>query len=205
MAARLLVHVRWNWGGDKTIEVNSCDVIGECLETEGFVVPSNSDLFAAFRGQLISLRMSFSYYGMVDGSVIVLVMKKRKTHDRTRRFLESLKRKEPIVTIVAPDPCLIARKEEMARLNDLAFASWEAGPDYPVLIKGAGEMRRGRQAGDLSHREPTVIRQSSKICCDPLPLLRDGSERTVIGDLKSDLEVDVFLSGSYNEPCNKKP
>lgn len=164
----LLLHISWTWGDAKDVMTDSYDVIGDCLEREGFVSPDGGPVVAAYRGQIINKELSFDYYHIPSGSRIFITYKTVRPNRRSRPFLDFINRRHSQASLAkARDQ---ARCEEIARITDLAFAVWDSSPEFRTLLRriSADRLHQFFSEGD---DQATVVKPAEKICCDPLPML----------------------------------
>ncbi|OHT12486.1 hypothetical protein TRFO_17640 [Tritrichomonas foetus] len=208
----LRVIARWNWGGAQIIDALSSDQIGETLAEFGFSALAGTRLIIAHNGKVIDPSFSFGYYNTTNGSKFVLLLKKLPSKERSRKFLESMEKRDTIQYFkVTRDPTEITRREEIARLNDLALMTWESLPDFPLIMKEIINSQEKQSAESWLVRNnnyETVIPESSKISEDPLPNLFEKEKVGAPGLFKNDFGLgSSFMADPFagnNGVCEKK-
>lgn len=194
----LLLHVSWTWGGAKDVVTDSHDVIGDCLEREGFVSPDGGRVFAAYRGQIINRELSFDYYHIPSGSCIFLTHKTLRRNRRSQPFLDFINRRHSQASLAkARDQ---ARFEEIARITDLAFAVWDSSPEFRTLLRRISTDRL-QQFFSEGNDQVTVVKPADKICCDPLPmLLGDHSDVSESEPQRSGFTIKQVIAEPVEKP-----
>lgn len=180
----------WTWGGAVTVESKRDSLLIDSLKRSGFTGIEGARIVCVFKGKVVIPEFSIQYLGIKNGDKIVVCAKKDQTRDRSKRFLESLKPTKKVAqqVVVSPDITEVAARLEHARINDLAFSSWEAMPDYPLvmndLLKSQEEQHVEVVADD--EIEITDITPATHINEDPLPNIFKYSQSSAHGMVKTE-------------------
>ena len=176
----LIIKAQFSWGGSKIIKTNESEAIGSVFTENGIIPITGTRLIFAFRGQLINPDFSFHHYGISSGSKIIVSFQKIPSNDKKRRFLESLERRENgrYFTVIkqTPDVNDIARKEEIARINDVMFMSLEGMTEFPLFMKEMlkNQNKQNTENWTVKINHPTVIPENKSINEDPLPYIKEN-------------------------------
>ena len=188
----LVLRMQWNWGGEKIVKTNSFEVIGDCVSREGFVPFEGSRIFGACNGRAIDLDMTFSYYNIRNGSKVVLCAKRVPGRGSRRQFGEMRNQRRGVAEELFRRRIDVARREEIARLDDLAFASWECETEFATMMKDMLKERKlwmhiNRISND-DDRKFTIIEPAHELCCEPLRMLPQKGDMGDVGECSTGCE-----------------
>lgn len=190
----IIIRVQWTWGDSKIIKTLENNIIGDVLSEEGFEEISGNKLIVVCNGKILEPYFTFAHYSIKSGMKLVLALKKIPTKDKSRKFLESLNMsKQNPITLpqshqTEKNQPEVARMQEIARLTDLAYSTWEALPDYNLIMNEILASQE-EQAQEYTYEEepiPTVITKADQIQEDPLPNFLDDLRVSSSGTLKND-------------------
>ncbi|KAK8893454.1 hypothetical protein M9Y10_021876 [Tritrichomonas musculus] len=196
----IVIRAQWTWGDSKIIKTLDTNVIGDVLTEEGFEEISGNRLIIVCNGKILEPYFTFAHYSIKNGMKLVMALKKLPTKDRSRKFLESLNmNKQNAVSFPQTQQnensqAEVARMEEIARLTDLAYSTWEALPDCNLIMNEILSSQQ-EQAQEYIYEEepiPTDITKADQIQEDPLPNFLDDLRVSSSGTLKSEIS---FSSG----------
>ena len=161
------VRVRWANGDGTTVSLSKFDTVGELIARAGVPAPSGSRVIAAHRGRFLQDAMSLGFYGITSGSNVICAL---------RRDSETKPPRPPCSLARDRFPNLELSREsknvwdELARLSDLSFASWEALPEYGSIMKELMKEQEEQSEGRWDVHF-TVVKTEKRICEEPLPAL----------------------------------
>lgn len=196
----IIIRAQWTWGDSKIIKTFDNNVIGDVLSEEGFEEISGNKLIIACNGKLIEPCFTFAHYSIKSGMKLVMTLKKIPTKDKSRKFLESLNmNKQNSITLnqshqAEKNQSEEARMEEIARLTDLAYSTWEALPDCNLIMNEilASQEEQAQEYAFEEENIPTDITKADQIQEEPLPNFLDDLRVSSSGTLKNEYN---FSSG----------
>jgi hypothetical protein len=132
----LVLKLEWAWGGSKIVTAHNTDPLSDVLSLHGFTGIPGTELFIAHRGRLLSSSFSLSFHEIQNGDRVICYMKKLPTNEKSRKFLESLIPSRHVATQIFPaaDTSETNRRTQNARMDDLAFSSWESQADCGKMM-----------------------------------------------------------------------
>lgn len=187
----IVIRVQWTWGESKIIKTFDSNVIGEVLSEEGFEELNGNRIIIVCDGKILEPYFTFKHYSIKSGMKLVLALKKIPTKDKSRRFLESLNKQNSVTSPQSHqserNQAEIARIEEIARLTDLAYSTWEALPDCNLIMNEilASQEEQTQEYIYEEEQIPTDITKADKIQEDPLPNFLDDLRVSSSGTLKN--------------------
>ena len=205
--SNLTLRIQWLGQEVKHVETNTFDVIEDCLAREGFTAAEGSIIFAACRGQQLKTHLTFHANEVANGSLIILIAKNPKPVRKHRQFPPV----SPRAQIIAEKRAVTEkyqreRRAEMARLSDMAFASWELVPQFTNVAKSIIQAREGRENEFFYlEQEQTVLSSNAEgPSVEPLPPLQD-SKPFIIGGLQTEnLGIASHISDPAREEVSHK-
>ena len=204
--SNLTLRIQWLGQEVKHVETNTFDVIEDCLAREGFTAAEGSIIFAACRGQQLKTHLTFHANEVANGSLIILIAKNPKPVRKHRQFPPV----SPRAQIIAEKRAVTEnyqreRRAEMARLSDMAFASWELVPQFTNVAKSIIQARARENEFFYLEQEETVLSSNAEgPSVEPLPPLQD-SKPFIIGGLQTEnLGIASHISDPAREEVSHK-
>ena len=164
------VRIQWNWGRIEVLEACRFATIFEFLESAGIRETRGRQIVVAYKGKILDKRLTLSYYRIVDGSKLVLAMKRVPNKEQSEQFLEMLRslKKQVGYNRTRLKASNSVKSREYARLNDLSWARWDSSPDCMLLTCEILKQQEQRNM-TIKQSQMTIVDNVRKICEEPLP------------------------------------
>lgn len=187
MISSLELRISYAYKPAKVVHASSRDILSDILEENNILPPPHQYIVALHNGKVINQYMTLGFQGITNNSHIILVNKIKKLPCTFRANSEF--------------SYYDLRKEEIARINDIAFNGWELHPDYNLMMQAVMDYNN-QLAPQVEQPEqiPFKLDYESKISVTPLPDCYDPTEKARYL-LKKKLEAD---EAEQNERSNNK-
>lgn len=187
----------------RDIHTDSFDTIDECLQREGFLDEEGATVIVAYQGRRLDTRLSFHFHGVTNNSHLVVLVKSPKRQRLPFRVFGSARRAQIMAeNKEAIEKTRQIRRREMARLSDMAFASWEMVPQFANIAKAIlnAQEKRESEMFSLAVEEPTVIAKADGPSTAPLPTLIE-SRPLFLGGIQA---TSVGINPVISDPARKE-
>lgn len=191
-------------GRDTTdIHVDCFDTIDECLQDEGLVAEEGATVIVAYQGRRLDTRLSFHFNGVTNNAHLVVLVKSPKRQRPPFTVFGSARRAQIMAeNREAIEKTRQIRRREMARLSDMAFASWEMVPQFANIAQAilSAQDKREREMFTFAAEEPTVVAKADGPNTAPLPTLIE-SKPLFLGGIQT---TSVGISPVISDPARKE-
>ena len=199
MKDEIHIKIKWNWGGDKIVKAKPSDILGDVLKQNSFIPLDTCALIIISNGKILRPDLSIGFQNIKNDNLIVLVQKKLPDQTKKQRFLDSLSTKPTkqqihLITINNFDQL---KFEQVAKMNDLAFAAWENSTEFPNLLNDLhkSQIFEDNQFNNSLENITIIPESPSEISTRPLPPLLENEDITHLGFSRNGFKLSTgFIS-----------